>query len=124
MMRRITVAVGRGNEIKDISWEAARVMGDPIKQGGKYVQDAGLAVSGCGMDMGFHVVSTLSAILFPDGFGCIGRPEGDAVMNANGERVWCPSNDHTNGDRDYRLYRQGRRHWHSSGDYALVHRWL
>lgn len=31
-----------------------------------------LNVSGAGMDMGFHVVSTLSRALFPDGFECIG----------------------------------------------------
>lgn len=46
-----------------------------------------LKVGGCGMDMGFHVVYELSHALSPDGYGCIG--EG------------CPSNDHSNGDRDY-----------------------
>lgn len=49
-------------------------------------QDA-LVVSGAGMDMGFHVVYSLARTLYPDGFGYIG--------------VGCPSNDHTNGDRDY-----------------------
>lgn len=47
----------------------------------------GVVVGGCGMDMGFHLVYETSHALFPDGFGCIG--EG------------CPSNDHSNGDRDY-----------------------
>jgi hypothetical protein len=83
-----------------------------------------LVVSGCGMDMGFHIVYALSRALYPDGFGCIG------------ER--CPSNDHRNGDRDYtahhepgaavRLQNAGyyghADHWHTDGGYALQHRWL
>lgn len=71
-----------------------------------------LQVGGCGMDMGFHVVSTLSRVLYPDGFGCIG------------ER--CPSNDHLNGDRDYtpHVFGLSQPHWHKAGDYALRHRWL
>ena len=91
-----------------------------------------LVVDGCGMDMGFHVVSTLSRVLYPEGFGCIGAR--------------CPSNDHFNGDRDYTPHALqftpetcpgrpcskdcdhqsglGRQHWHKAGDYALRHRWL
>ncbi len=46
-----------------------------------------LVVQGCGMDMGFYLVHNLSRRLFPDGFGCIGPN--------------CPSNDHSNGDRDH-----------------------
>jgi len=93
-----------------------------------------LRVPGCGMDMGFHVVSSLSRVLYPDGFGCLGDP------GERGQR--CPSNDHSNGDRDYTPHsclnyhpRSGevcerqadplrRCHWHSAGDYALRHRWL
>jgi hypothetical protein len=90
----------------------------------------GLTVQGGGMDMGFHVVSALSATLYPKGFGCVG------------ER--CRSNDHSNGDRDYTPHtlaqeRQARLagkrhephnavdmpgHWHDHGDYALSHDWL
>lgn len=92
----------------------------------------GIRVGGCGMDMGFHLVSNLGRVLFPDGFGCIGKG--------------CPSNDHSNGDRDYTPHREetvctpacttviprgtighlhsGNKHWHRSGDYALKHRWL
>ena len=65
-----------------------------------------IRVDGCGMDMGFHVVSTLSRVLCPDGFTCIG----------NNQR--CPSNDHSNGDQDYTP------HHHNAGDYALRHRWM
>lgn len=84
----------------------------------------GLVVGGCGMDMGFHLVYSLSRSLFPAGFGCIGQG--------------CPSNDHSNGDRDYTPHYDGtprnaeevgkvltpHRHYHSDGGYALRHRWL
>ena len=89
-----------------------------------------LRVRGTGMDMGLHVVSELAHRLYPDGYGCIG--EG------------CPSNDHTNGDRDYTphgLYDEHgaqenrgpcsgevadacRNHWHKSGGSAFRHRWM
>lgn len=64
-----------------------------------------LVVNGCGMDMGFHVVYELGYTLYGrDGFICIG------------ER--CPSNDHSNGDRDYTP------HAHTDGGYALRYEWL
>ena len=95
-------------------WNAAKALG--------YTMDRdreGLRVSGCGMDMGFHVVYSLSRVLYPDGFECIG--EG------------CPSNDHSNGDRDYTPHLNGGKaphepgyvaHWHSNGGYALRQRWV
>jgi len=61
-------------------------------------------VSGCGMDMGFAVVYDLAYVLYPDGFDCVGEK--------------CPSNDHSNGDRDYSPHR------HTSGGYSLHQRWL
>jgi hypothetical protein len=111
MSRRISCVIARDGDVVDITWDVARAMGDPVKQSGKYVQDAGLQVSGCGMDMGFHVVSTLSRILFPDGFECIGE---------DSERhLHCPANDHANGDRDYTP------HMHpNAGDYAIRQAWL
>lgn len=69
-----------------------------------------LKVVGCGMDMGYHVVNGLSDDLYPGGFTCIGKG------NARGHR--CPSNDHSNGDRNYEP------HHHKSGAYALRHAWL
>ena len=81
-----------------------------------------LRVDGCGMDMGFHVVHNLSYALHPDGFGCVG--EG------------CPSNEHSNGDRDYTRHcdgshtedcvgcGSGHSHWHKTGGYSLKQRWL
>ena len=87
----------------------------------------GVVVGGGGMDMGFHLVYSLSSTLYPDGFGCIG------------ER--CTSNDHSNGDRSYIPHacslngphtdtiKHGEDsrhtcHWHRDGGYALRQRWL
>lgn len=70
----------------------------------------GIRMGGAGMDMGFSLVYTLSSVLYPDGHECIGDgPE---------YRDRCPSNDHSNGDRDYTP------HHHSDGGYALRHDWL
>lgn len=83
----------------------------------------GVRMGGCGMDMGFALVYDLSRALWPEGHGCIGQlPSGGS----------CPSNDHSNGDRDYTPHpgcgkpdaRGHRDHWHSDGGYALRHRWL
>lgn len=61
-------------------------------------------MGGCGMDMGFALVHALSYALHGHGFECIGEK--------------CPSNDHSNGDRDYTP------HQHKSGGYSLRHRWM
>lgn len=71
----------------------------------------GVIVEGCGMDMGFHLVYSLSRVLYPHGHDCTG--EGDGAYGSS-----CPSNDHSNGDRDYTP------HHHADGGYALRHRWL
>lgn len=96
-----------------------------------------LAVTGCGMDMGFYVVENLSYYLWPIGFGCLGGDDSWSTRN-------CPSNDHFNGDRLYLRHSvtdvEGNpedreptleesaegcvRHWHKSGSYALRHAWL
>lgn len=64
----------------------------------------GNRVTGGGMNMGFHLVYSLSRVLFPDGFDCTGD--------------FCPSNDHSNGAE-----RDGKMH-HNDGGYALKQRWL
>lgn len=88
-----------------------------------------LRVGGCGMDMGFHVVYTLSQALYPAGFGCIG--DGDTTTNhpRDGRQyLRCPSNDHVNGDRDYTPDASAQgwlvapTHWHRDGGYALRQR--
>lgn len=132
----VTIDHADGGRIYDLDYNVARALGEPIDR-----DRGGVKVSGCGMDMGFHLVYSLSHALFPDGFGCVGES--------------CPSNDHSNGDRDYTpstnlvrcdcldrpgydgLGRVHERcsgtgyvdvgnpdHWHSSGGYALRQRWL
>jgi hypothetical protein len=101
MSRRISLVISTADGIRDISWLAAKVMDEPIKSRAGYVQDAGIVVGGCGMDMGFHLVHNLSSVLFPDGFDCVGKG--------------CPSNDHCN---------RVKADHHESGGYALRQRWL
>lgn len=94
--------VGTGEYEAEPMWLAfniAKAIGWPFKDDTESV-----GVSGVGMDMGFHLVYTLSHVLYPDGFDCVGRN--------------CPSNEHSNGDRDYSPHR------HQSGGYALKQRWL
>lgn len=63
MSRRIDLYVMRKGEPRYISGYAGRVLG--IKRSKDH---EGLVVSGCGMDMGFHLVYNLSHALFPKGF--------------------------------------------------------
>lgn len=109
MSRSISVAGieeedGR-RRIFDYDYNVARALGERIDR-----ERGGVKVAGCGMDMGFHLVYSLSRTLFPDGFGCVGKE--------------CPSNDHSNGDRDYARHTKRRPHWHSDGGYAIRQRWL
>jgi hypothetical protein len=73
MSRRISLYVVVDGEIRDITWHVARAFGESTKQRGEYVQDAGLHVGGCGMDMCFATVYNLGRVLFPDGFAVEGR---------------------------------------------------
>lgn len=83
---------------RNIDWYVERVL--EMRRGKR----DGIVVGGCGMDMGFHLVYNLARVLFADNFICVGDG--------------CPSNDHTNGDRNYKP------HKHSNGGYALKHRWV
>jgi hypothetical protein len=115
MSRHIQCFIIRDNEPWNISAHVARVIGEPCDR-----RDLSFRIGGCGMDMCFAAVYALSSALFRDGFGCIGKG--------------CPSNDHSNGDRDYTPHgmpleftlefngngETGRaNHWHQSGGYAL-----
>ena len=72
----------------------------------------GLKVDGCGMDMGFHVVYSLSYALWGKAFKCIG-------VNGKAHKDRCPSNDH----HDYGW--KGRKGTlHSDGGYALRQEWI
>lgn len=98
MQRAISTYIIIDNDIRDISYDVAEVIGNTIHNKG------GIKIDGCGMDMGFEIVYQLSYALYPGGFECTGPN--------------CTSNDHSNGDRDYTP------HHHNSGGYALIHRWL
>lgn len=128
MSRSISLLAPVGGDILDLDYNVARALGESIDR-----SHGGIRMGGCGMDMGFALVYNLSRVLFPDGFGCIGDAKGtprDAVTRC------CPSNDHSNGDRDYTPHNKApsarhngdgtvtRGHWHSDGGYALRHRWL
>lgn len=112
MQREISLVMKGRDGLTDLDWYAARAMG--WRRGKR----GGLVVGGCGMDMGFHLVHNLSTTLYPDGFGCIGDPKPDSP------RFRCPSNDHSNGDRNYAKHTKAAPHLHRSGGYALRHSWL
>lgn len=61
MMRHISLMVGEGSDIRDITWLAAKVLDD------KRAPDGGIKVGGCGMDMGFSLVYNLGYYLWPNG---------------------------------------------------------
>ena len=103
MSRRITVVIPTNNSaglgIRNISWYVAKVLGYKL-----YKNSHEIVVGGCGMDMGYHIVYSLSRALFREDFACIG--------------AGCPSNDHVNG----REIKEGEQH--SDAGYALNHSWL
>lgn len=87
-----------------LSYRAAAILGWTFNERTEAVR-----VSGAGMDMGFHLVYSLSRRLYPDGFTCTGKDYPDKR---------CPSNDHSNGAPI-----DGTMH-HSDGGYAISHEWL
>lgn len=109
MNRHISLAIGDGKNVKNITWLVAHALGESIKNRAGYVQDVGISVSGCGMDMGFELVYNLSRVLFPQGFECAGES--------------CPSNDHFNDPKCRRSTFKGKMH-KGDGGYALNHKWL
>ena len=100
MFRVISLHVMREGQPYDISWQAAKLLE------GYSENHHGCKASGCGMDMGFHLVYNLSYTLFPKGFVCAGMK--------------CPSNDHSN----YPYPERGFNEIHKDGGYALNQRWM
>ena len=99
MSRRIALYVIIDNEPRRISATVADVLGYPYHD-----KDGAIAIGGCGMDMGFAIVHSLSYKLHPEGFDCV-----------ESETARCPSSDHAN--------RVDTRK-HTTGGYSLFHRWL
>ena len=107
MMRRMRLFTIKDNNREEITHWVARALEWSIND------DHELRVDGVGMDMGFHAVYSLSRVLFPDGFECVGEgKEGEHWTKG------CPANDHFNGDRNYKP------HKHNDGGYALRQEWL
>lgn len=69
MSRNIEVYIFKNNQPFYLSYDAARVLG------WGQAKDGSVKVGGCGMDMGFHLVYSLSYRLFPEykctGDGCM-----------------------------------------------------
>jgi len=114
MARWISAYVVDGDEISDITAMVARA--GIAKRSGK--THDGVKLDGCGMDMGVALVYAIGRALYADGAPCTGHPHTE--RRANGRTVLgCASNDHVNGEREYR---RGRKH--SDGGYAFRQRWI
>jgi len=61
MTRQISLYTVRDNTPHWLTYSASKVLGWPMR-------GDNLVVSGCGMDMGFHTVYTLSQYLFDGGY--------------------------------------------------------
>ena len=103
MMRHITVMVIKKNEPHYLDHLATKILGWPRVAWDK---GEGIKVPGCGMDMGFHLVYSLSSAVWPNGVKCPGRG--------------CHSNDHVN----HPLGGYGKSIKHNDGGYALKQKWL
>lgn len=100
VFRVIRLFISRKDSRVEISYDVARACSMKYS-----LRHDGIEISGGGMDMGFELVYNLSSVLFAEKFFCVGQK--------------CPSNDHSNGDRNYR-----RNHKHSNAGYALRQQWL
>jgi hypothetical protein len=60
MSRQISVKVIKEGRLYDISYSVGKILEYTIVQNGHNA----VRVSGCGMDMGFHIVSSLSRVLY------------------------------------------------------------
>lgn len=64
MSRQISLKVVKEGRLYDISFSVAKVLDYPLVQKAHNA----VRVSGCGMDMGFHIVSSLSRVLYGDDY--------------------------------------------------------
>ena len=104
MTRYIDAMVYHDGRPYYLSYQANQVL-----EWGMSRKHEGVKVGGCGMDMGFHLVYSLSSALYRSGYGCI---------QDNENKIDCPSNYHVNsGD----WTRQDEPH---KDGYALKQRWL
>ena len=63
MSRDISLFIVEDNRLRNITYTASIALGDKVKdKNGQRV----IRVNGCGMDMGFHLVYSLSSVLYPN----------------------------------------------------------
>lgn len=60
MSRKMKFFAVEDGEIINVTWRVATVLGDSVQS------DGTIRVSGCGMDMGFHMVYNLARTLYRD----------------------------------------------------------
>lgn len=115
MSRAISLYIVDGGEIRCIDSTASDILLYSLADGG------GLRVSGCGMDMGFATVYSLSRYLFREGFGVQGK-------NANGASVTPKTARQAKSMVARGCVFSGRNMdasgWDNDGGYALTQRWL
>ena len=61
MTRNISLVVAKEGETIDITYYVAHALGEKVSESKGH---RAIKVSGCGMDMGFHLVYNLSSVLF------------------------------------------------------------
>ncbi len=113
MQRSINIFQIEDNSPRWLSYWVAKALGWGFDDRREAVK-----VSGCGMDMGFHLVYSLSRTLFPKGHECSGKG--------------CASNDHSNRMKPPKGTCTGEdcrnkncKPWvHGDGGYALKQRWI
>lgn len=119
MTRVIMPLIIRDNEPRYLGWKVALALGWSYNR-----NHEGVSVSGCGMDMGFHLVYSLGCVLFPKGFdtGFAGRrcPEHYETL-LNGQTLTCPKCGKATGPA---YYHNGPTEYVHDGGYALTHRWF
>lgn len=117
MSRRISPVIILNGKPEDISYTVAK-----LGIWKRRYPNEGLVVSGCGMDMGFHVVYEMSRVLFPDGFGVVG----EASLYPKGVRP--ATKEQADSLRSKGVTFHGRNGdgsgWDTDGGYALKQRWL
>ncbi len=113
MQRSINVFQIEDNSPRWLSYWVAKALGWGFDDKREAVK-----VGGCGMDMGFHLVYSLSRTLFPKGHECSGEGCGS---NDHRNRLKPPKGACIGGDcRD----RHCKPWVHSDGGYALKQRWI
>lgn len=120
MSRRISLFIIQNGEPRNITGTAAVAMDRTLNR-----DEFSIVVGGCGMDMGWHLVYSLSRCLFPDGFGIKASADSagysptqttPATKEEAAELVSKGYHFHgRNGDTSG---------WDNDGGYALTHNWL